>query len=87
MLSFFEFDMLIGLMYSEHVVRSRFARMTVASGFGMKQEDVALFITCVQTLLSSALSEVDSFKLRIRFLLVLISSLRVAFPLHEYAMT
>ena len=81
--SFLEFVMLIVSMYSEHVNRSRFARRTVASAFGIRCKEVALFMTCLHTCLSSALSDVDSFILKIRFLLVSISSRSVEFPLQE----
>ena len=52
--------MLIGSMYSEQVVKLRFARRTEASAFGIRRDDAALFMTCLATLLSSDLSPVVS---------------------------
>ena len=60
-MSFLEFVMLIGLMYSEHFDRSRLARMKVTSAFGIRHEEVALFMTCLHIRLSFALFDMDSF--------------------------
>ena len=77
--SFLDLEMLIVSIYSDHIVRSRLARSTVASGLGIS----ALFITCLQTLLSSELSAVVSCRLRIKLLFVSTSSCSVEFCLQE----